>query len=172
MWWMEVILVPVLHCALPHSPGIFFSSHIHFLFYTNTWAYLCIVNHILFIWTVTQRSSSRFRLLITQKYQGGDSVCPVSTWAFTSSPPDFSILRSLEHTAAATFLPPHLHPVLTFLQKTPPLVSSSFCYQTLHELVEQSSVFRDGVITFLLYKHAGSLSQAVNSYSVMTHCLN
>lgn len=46
-----------------------------------------------------------------------------------------------------------LHRVLTFLQKTPPLVSSSFCYQTLHELVEQSSVFRDGVlITFLLYK--------------------
>lgn len=153
MWWMEVIVVPVLHCALARSPGIFFSSHIHFLFYMNTWAYLCLVNHILFIWTVNQKSSSRFRLLITQKYQGGDSVCPVSTWAFTSSPPVFCILCSLEHTAAATVLPAHLHRVLTFLQKTPPLVSSSFCYQTLHELVEQSSVFRDRVlITFLLYK--------------------
>lgn len=56
--------------------------------------------------------------------------------------------------AAATLPPAHLHHVLVaFLQKTLPLVSSSLRYQTLHEVVAQSSVSRGGVfITFLLYK--------------------
>lgn len=74
--------------------------------------------------------------------------------AFSPPPPVFRKLRWFEQTAAATRLPAHLHHVLVaFLQKPPPLVSSSSRYQTLHELVEQPSVFRDGVfITFLLYK--------------------
>lgn len=113
-WTEAAALRPLLHRALPRSPGISFSPCILTLFRHHVSVLVCVGDHMLFIPTLTQGNSSRCRLLIRE-----------ATPPHPLSPrppgirPVFPKLRCFEQTAAAT-PPPAPPPTGCFPAEPPP----------------------------------------------------
>lgn len=184
---------PLLHCALPCSPGncLFFSpTHFLFLSHTDTCKHTCLCVHHNYSPYVNGNPGNLLtspsgtfdhHSLILRRWSPVSHLSPVHSFIcpLVSSMCSVHLNQFRAHSyshgsssdsSSCTLI------ITLFSAEILLLVSSPFCYQTHHVLIEQSSVFRDKCISHIFTVitrcwHAGilfSLSQLTNNCSTST----